>query len=75
MIPVHTLLAQERLGSGTKALSIVSINEKEPERYEVEIQQPPTRDDWITGIREAVDASRNVDDDEEEDEVWELNFF
>lgn len=25
--------------------------------YEMDIQQPPTREDWISGIREAVDAS------------------
>ena len=31
--------------------------EQEPEIYELEIMQPPTRDDWITGIREAVDAA------------------
>ena len=31
--------------------------EQEPEVYELEIMQPPTRDDWITDIREAVDAA------------------
>ena len=30
---------------------------QEPEVYELEIMQPPTRDDWITDIREAVDAA------------------
>ena len=33
-----------------------SHSTEEPELYEVEIQQPPTREDWISGIREAVDA-------------------
>jgi hypothetical protein len=28
----------------------------EPELYELEIQQPSMREDWITGIRDAVDA-------------------
>ena len=47
--------------SSTKSLHIISMPvsvqaTEEPELYEVEIQQPPTREDWISGIREAVDA-------------------
>ena len=42
--------------------------EQEPEVYELEIMQPPTRDDWITDIREAVDAaSPGSDSDPDED--------
>ena len=41
---------------------------QEPEVYELEIMQPPTRDDWITDIREAVDAaSPGSDSDPDED--------
>ncbi len=64
MVNVHTLLAREKHGASTKSLLILSMPpyseaEKrviEPELYEIEIQQPPTREDWITGVREAVDA-------------------
>ena len=65
MIPVHTLVAREKQGPSTKALYLISTSEKEPDMFELEITQPPTRDDWITGIREAVDASAagNPDDD------------
>ena len=62
VVPTHTLLARERPGaSSTKSLHLISMpvsmhSTAEPELYEVEIQQPPMRDDWIGGVREAVDA-------------------
>ena len=37
--------------------NMLFLFEQEPEVYELEIMQPPTRDDWITDIREAVDAA------------------
>ena len=64
VVPVHTLLAQEKSGSSTKALYLIATSETDPEVYEVEIQQPPTREDWITGLREAVDACPYDNDDE-----------
>ncbi len=56
---MKTLIAQERSGGSSKSLNLLSTEgfEQEPEIYELEIMQPPTRDDWITGIREAVDAA------------------
>jgi hypothetical protein len=56
VVPVRTLIAREKTGGSTKALHLISTSDKEPEMYDIEIMQPPTRDDWITGIREAVDA-------------------
>lgn len=67
MVPVHTLLAREKTGTSTKALYLISTSEKEPdmyEMYEMEIQQPPTREDWIAGIREAVDGCSSGSDNE-----------
>ena len=64
MVPVHTLLAREKTGPSTKALYLISTSEKEPEMYEMEIQQPPTREDWIAGIREAVDGCSSGSDNE-----------
>eukprot|EP00094_Tigriopus_californicus_P002858 TCALIF_02756-PA protein Name:"Similar to AKAP13 A-kinase anchor protein 13 (Homo sapiens)" AED:0.12 eAED:0.12 QI:0/0.64/0.6/0.73/1/1/15/1980/1495 len=64
VIPVHTLIAREKTGPSTKALYLISTSERDPEMFELEIQQPPTRDDWITGIREAVDACSYGSDSE-----------
>ena len=65
LIDVKTLIAKERSGS-SKALNLLSTEgfEMEPEVYELEISRPPTRDDWITGIREAVDAASPGSDSE-----------
>ena len=72
IIPVRSLIARERQeGGGTKSLVILSStkNLTEPERYEMDIQQPPTRDDWMAGIRDAVDScSPGSDSDGSEDE-------
>ena len=59
IVSVKTLIARERSGGTSKSLNLLSTEgfEQEPEVYELEIVQPPTRDDWITGIREAVDAA------------------
>lgn len=58
VVAVHTLLARERNGGSSKSLHLISTSEREhPEVFDLEIIQPPTRDDWISGIREAVDAS------------------
>ena len=59
IVPVKTLIARERSGTTNKALNLLSTEgfEQEPEIYELDIMQPPTRDDWITGIRDAVDAA------------------
>jgi len=38
----------------------------EPEKYDIEIIKPSTRDDWISGIRHAVDAAPAGSDSEEE---------
>lgn len=59
------MLAREKSGPSTKALYLISTSENSSEVYEVEIQQPPTRDDWICGIREAVDACSSESDSEE----------
>lgn len=64
VIPVHTLIAREKTGPSTKALYLISTSERDPEMFELEIQQPPTRDDWINGIREAVDACSYGSDSE-----------
>ncbi len=70
VIPVHTLLAQERHGPGlgTKSLQLLSTCESEPtaQTFDLEIVQPPTREDWICGIREAVDAGWYPDEDGED---------
>ena len=65
MVPVRTLIAREKTGGGTKSLHLISTSDKEPEVYDLEIMQPPTRDDWITGIREAVDACSPGSDSED----------
>ena len=39
---------------------------EEPERFEIEIIKPSTRDDWISGIRYAVDAAPLGSDSEDE---------
>ena len=59
IVSVKTLIARERPGGSSKSLNLLSTEgfEQEPEVYELEIMQPPTRDDWITDIREAVDAA------------------
>lgn len=59
IIPVRTLIARERPGGSTKSLNLLSTvgYEEEPEVFELEIMQPSTRDDWISGIREAVDVA------------------
>ena len=69
LIDVKTLIAKERSGS-SKALNLLSTEgfESDPEVYEVEISRPPTRDDWITGIREAVDAASPGSDSEPDHE-------
>eukprot|EP00088_Acartia_fossae_P033899 TRINITY_DN3477_c0_g1_i9.p1 TRINITY_DN3477_c0_g1~~TRINITY_DN3477_c0_g1_i9.p1 ORF type:complete len:1159 (+),score=471.85 TRINITY_DN3477_c0_g1_i9:327-3803(+) len=58
IIPVHTLLAK-KVGSDNKALQIISTlgDGEEPDVYEVAIMQPRDRQDWINGIRRAVDMS------------------
>ncbi|XP_040580355.1 uncharacterized protein cyst isoform X2 [Lepeophtheirus salmonis] len=56
IVPVRTLIAREKTGLNTKALYLISTSETEPEMYQIDIQQPPTREEWIRGIREAVDA-------------------
>ena len=59
---MHTLLAREKSGGpSTKSLYLISTSESFSEVYELEIQQPPTRDDWIAGVREAVDACEDED--------------
>jgi len=70
IVSVKTLIARERPGGSSKSLNLLSTEgfEQEPEVYELEIMQPPTRDDWITDIREAVDAaSPGSDSDPDED--------
>eukprot|EP00096_Caligus_rogercresseyi_P000998 TRINITY_DN1159_c0_g1_i1.p1 TRINITY_DN1159_c0_g1~~TRINITY_DN1159_c0_g1_i1.p1 ORF type:complete len:1006 (+),score=351.92 TRINITY_DN1159_c0_g1_i1:327-3344(+) len=56
IVPVRTLIAREKTGLNTKALYLISTSETEPEMYQIDISQPPTREEWIRGIREAVDA-------------------
>ena len=64
VVPVQTLLVREKSGPNTKSLYLISTCEgpEPPETYEMDIQQPPTREDWIAGIREAVDAFTSPDD-------------
>ena len=63
IFPVRSLLARDKPGGTTKSLVIMSApstkdagNLRELEVFDVEIQQPPTREDWISGIRNAVDS-------------------
>ena len=70
---VRSLLAREKPGGGTKSLVVISspsannhnISE-EPEKYDIEIIKPSTRDDWISGIRYAVDVAPAGSDSEED---------
>jgi len=66
LVPVHTLIAKEKAGSDNKALSIISTSDKEPEVYEISIVQPRDRQDWISGIRRAVDMSVGGSTDQSE---------
>ncbi len=77
MIPVHTLLVRPSPSSQstTKSLQLLSTRSSDPDRlssdappdiFELEISQPPTREDWVAGIREAVDASARGEGEEEE---------
>jgi hypothetical protein len=45
VIPVRNLLALEKIGGSSKSLQLLltSEREREPEIYELEIMQPPTR--------------------------------
>ena len=70
---VRSLLAREKPGGGTKSLVVISspsVNNhnlsEEPEKYDIEIIKPSTRDDWISGIRYAVDAAPAGSDSEDE---------
>ena len=72
-VRVRSLLAREKPGSGTKSLIVISSPSsnkhstiEEPEKYDIEIIRPSTRDDWISGIRYAVDAAPAGSDSEEE---------
>lgn len=69
IVAVKTLIARERSGGSSKSLNLLSTEgfETEPEIFELEIMQPPTRDDWITGIREAVDAATPGSDSDPDD--------
>jgi len=42
-----------------------------PDTFELEIVQPPTRDDWIGGIRDAVDACGLSDEEDLDEEAVE----
>jgi hypothetical protein len=70
IVNVKTLIARERSGGSSKSLNLLSTEgfEVEPELYELEISQPPTRDDWITGIREAVDSATPGSDSDPQNE-------
>lgn len=57
VVPVHTLIAREKPGTDNKALYLISTSDKEPEMYEFQVVQPRDRQDWIAGIRRAVDLS------------------
>ena len=70
---MRSLLAREKPGGGTKSLIVISSPSynkqsapEEPEKYDIEIIKPSTRDDWISGIRHAVDAAPAGSDSEEE---------
>ena len=70
---MRSLLAREKPGGGTKSLTVISSpssNNRNPteelEKYEFEIMKPSTREDWIAGIRYAVDnAPAGSDSDDE----------
>ena len=76
-VRVRSLLAREKAGGGTKSLCVISsppysnngnfTTNEEPEKYDIDIIQPPTRDDWISGIRYAVDSAPPGSDSEEEE--------
>ncbi len=66
MVPVHSLLVRWSPNApSTKSLQLLSTRSSDPDRlasdppdvFDLEISQPPTREDWAAGIREAVDAS------------------
>ena len=59
IVQVQSLIAQERSGGTSKSLNLLSSEafEDEPEIFELDIVQPPTRDDWFHGIKKAVDAA------------------
>ena len=57
VVPVHTLIAREKPGQDNKALYLISTSDKEPEMYELQVVQPRDRQDWIAGVRRAVDLS------------------
>jgi len=57
VVPVHSLMAREKPGTDNKALYLISTSDKEPEMYEFQVVQPRDRQDWIAGIRRAVDLS------------------
>ena len=71
---MRSILAREKPGGGTKSLVVISSPSAnkfnpsfdEPEKYDIEIIKPSTRDDWISGIRHAVDAAPAGSDSEEE---------
>merc|ERR1719394_878893 len=57
VVPVHTLIAREKPGQDNKALYLISTSDQEPEMYELQVVQPRDRQDWIAGVRRAVDLS------------------
>jgi hypothetical protein len=38
-----------------------NVSAEAPDVFDLEIVQPPTREDWVAGIREAVDAAAAED--------------
>merc|ERR1719430_852198 len=66
-IPVHSLIAKEKPGSDfPKSLFLLSTSEdsSSPECYELGVMQPRDRQEWISGIRRAVDLSSGGAGDE-----------
>ena len=57
VVPVHSLIAREKPGQDNKALYLISTSDREPEMYELQVVQPRDRQDWINGVRRAVDLS------------------
>jgi len=58
LVPVHSLIAREKPGTENKALYILSTNnDRDPEINEILVAQPRDRQEWIAGIRRAVDMS------------------
>lgn len=57
VVPVHSLIAREKPGQDNKALYLISTSDQEPEMYELQVVQPRDRQDWINGVRRAVDLS------------------